>query len=1066
MNKKYMMIMMTLALASSTLAVGQETEAASRSKAAQQADEAVGTVSGIVLDDATGQPLAGIQIQCVGTRFSVMTAEDGSFSLSVPLDAKGRALGELELNGPMTQSMRLAVRDRRSLTIRLLPSDAQSLSAQRIYTPFGMKEQSRIMSAVGIYAADNSLSVKGSPEAALAGKIAGLQTSFRDGNDWSGANLYLRGFNSLYANNAPLIILDGLVIENQQFGTSMIEGQISTPFGCIDIKDVDQIVVMKDATAIYGAKGANGAILIRTRHTDDQATRISVTALAGLNMQPKSIPMLGASDSKRLLTEIAQTQGLSGSQLNALPWVNASRPQLRPDGTYLYPDYYKYNQNTDWQDEIFQRGFKQQYSLNVSGGDDIAIYGVSMGFQQKDGLIEGTDFQRFNARANADIKFTKNIRLNSNMNFVYGVKNLANQGSLTYLNPIASALVKAPFTTTHNVDQNNIASTALEGVDALGASNPAALTNDLVAENSFYRFMGSYNLEIDLPRGFQLVGNLGLDFNKEREAIFHPTVGVPYASLPSAEVTNEQIHRVERLFNIMSDVRLNYARRVGTHAFDAAVGSRYFHATAEDDWGKGYNSASNAYQTIGAGDATLHQHGGGRGNWNWLAIYGHLDYAWRDRYFAELTLSADASSRYGDRVNQFLLFPGVNAGWLVSSESWMQHQDWLSMLKLRAGYNMAGNDDITNYSNRQYYVSTSYLTGNGLVLGLLKNDQLKPERVEKYNVGLDAALLNNRLSLSLDFYRSRTSDMLLYATADHFTGFTRYVANGGSMRNEGIEVTLGGRLVNRKNFSWDLNLALAHNHNKVTSLSTGALQTTVGDGVVLTRVGGAMGAFYGFRTDGIYATTADAKRDGLSTMVGAVAEPFVAGDVRFINQNGDALIDDADRVVIGNPNPDIHGGFSSVMRSRGFTLSADFGFSVGNDIYNYTRSQLESMSTLANQTRSTLARWRTEGDMTSMPRAAFGDPHQNARFSDRWIEDGSYLKLKNLTLAYDFRISSTVITGLTIYGTCENVFCATRYSGYDPEVATASSASPLYQGVDTFSTPTTRTFYLGLKIGL
>lgn len=1059
------MILLALALGTSSV-IAQEAEAPAKAKAGQTAEEVTRVVTGLVLDDATGQPIAGAQIQCIGAPHSAMTAEDGTFRIKVPVDAQGRVLNELQVSSPTSKAVRVAIRNREKLTVRLMDETYGTLSANKVYTPFGMQEQSHIASAVGVFAEDNSLSVKGSPEAAIAGKVAGLQTSFRDGNDWSGANLFLRGFNSLYGNNAPLIILDGLVIENQQFGTSMIEGQISTPFGCIDIKDIEQIVVLKDATAVYGAKGANGAILIRTKHTEDQATHISVTALGGLNMQPKAMPMLGATDSKRLLTEIAQSGNLTANQLNAMPWINANKPQLQPDGSYLFGQYYKYNQDTDWQDEIFQKGFKQQYSLNVTGGDDVAIYGVSFGFQQKEGLIKGTDFQRFNARVNADIKFTSKIRLNSNMNFVYGTKNLANQGGKSYLNPLASALVKAPFTTAYSLDEKGIASTAFEDVDALGASNPAALVSDVVAENSFYRFMGSYNLEIDLPYNLQLVENFGLDFNKEREAIFHPTIGVPYKSLPQAEVKNEQIHRVERLFNVLSETSLKYKKQVGESNYDATAGFRYFHVTAEDDWGKGYNSASNAYQTIGAGDATLHQNGGAIGNWNWLALFANLNYEWRGRYFAQATFSADASSRYGDDVALFQPFYGVNAGWLVSNEEWMQSHDWLSMLKVRVGYNMTGNDDITNYSNRQYYLSNSYLTSNGLYLGSIKNDDLKPERVQKFNVGIEAAMLDNRLNVTVDAYKSKTSDMLLYANAASFTGFSTYVANGGEMENKGIEVTMNGRIVNRKHFSWDLGLQLAHNHNEVTKLSTGSLSTVIGDGQALTQVGSPMGIFYGFRTEGVYATTAEAKAAGKSTMVGAIAEGFEAGDVRFIDQDNNGLIDDGDRVQIGNPTPDFFGGFSSTMRSHGFTLSADFTFSIGNDIYNYTRSQLESMSTYANQTKSTLTRWRSEGDKTTMPKAVFGDKHQNNRFSDRWIEDGSFLKLKNVTLSYDIPMKSTVITGLTVYGTCENVFCATRYSGYDPEIASTSSTNPLYQGVDAFTTPTTRTVYLGLKIGL
>lgn len=1062
MKKRYIFFLMASALLSAPMSAQEASEPVSVNKVSANLE----TVTGVVVDDATGSPIAGARLQVVGDRYSAMTHDDGSFSLKVPVDAKGRLMSEVSVTGPSQNSIIVGLRNRRELTIRLMEKGYTTLSNRPIYTPLGMKELSHQMSAVGVYDQDNSISVKGSAEAALNGNISGLQTQFRSGTEWSGANILLRGINSIYANNNPLIILDGLIIENSEFGVSMIEGQVSTPFGCIDIKDIDQIVVLKDAASIYGAKGANGAILIRTKHTSDQATHIDVTALAGINMQPKTIPMLGAADSKRLLTEVAQNGTLSAKEVNSLAWVNANKPQRQPDGTYMYSDYYKYNQNTDWQDEIFQRGFKQQYSLGVTGGDDVAIYGVSVGFQNKEGLVKGADFQRFNARVNADIKFTEHIRLNTNMNFVYGSKNLSNEGSASNLNPIYTALVKAPFTTLHSVDENNRTSKAWEDVDALGAANPAAVINDVRSENSFYRFMGSYNIEADLWKGWTLSENFGIDFNKEREEIFHPTIGIPYQKLPTTAVKNVEIHRVERLFNILSETRLNYLKQLNEHRFDATIGFRYLHSSVEDDYGQGFNSASNAYQTIGAGDPALHQIGGAIGNANWMSIYGNLDYNWNNRYFAELTVSADASSRYGDDVSPLQIYPGVNAGWLVSNEEFLKSANWIDLLKVRAGFNISGNDDITNYGNRLYYKSTRFLVGNGTVMGALENENIKPERSQKMNVGIDAAFLNNRFNVSLDLYKTSISDMLTYSQVPSYTGMNTMLSNGGEMENRGVEVSLGGRVFANKYFTWDMNLNLAHNVNEITKLETGAFQTNVGDGAVISRVGSAAGVFYGYKTNGVYSTSAEAKSDGLYTMVGANKVAFQAGDIRFVNQNSDDVIDDNDRVVIGDPTPAFHGGLTSVMKSYGFTLQADFTFAVGNDIYNYTRSKLESMSSYTNQTKNTLLRWRTEGDKATYPRASFGDVKQNNRFSDRWIEDGSFLKLKSLTLSYDFNLKSEIITGLTVYGTCENLFCATKYSGYDPEICCSSSNNPFYQGVDAFTTPTARTFFIGLKLGL
>ncbi len=1063
MKKAYLLFLLAGLTCSSVSLAQTEKASVSATKAAEVPSK---TVTGKVVLDATGEPLAGISLQVVGARFSAMTGDDGTFSIKVPVDAKGKALSVIAVNGPTTEDILIPVRNQESLDIRLMLKGYNSITNKKIAMPLGQKELSNVTSAVSVIGGDNSLSVKGGPEALMQGQVAGLNTLFRSGTDWSGANLVLRGHNSIYTNNSPLLVIDGLLIENQEFGVSLIEGQISTPLGCIDVKDIDQIVVLKDASSIYGVKGANGAIIIQTKRTEDISTHVDVSAFWGLNMQPKKYPMLGAADSKRYLTELAQTSGLSAKEVNNLAWVNASKPQQNPDGSWNYGEYYKYNQNTDWQDEIFQTGFKQQYSLSVSGGDETAIYGVSLGFQNKDGLVEGTDFQRFNARLNAAIQFTDRIRLNTSMSFIYGNKNLSNEGSVSQVNPIYTALVKAPFTSIYSVDEYNVFSPAFEDVDALGAANPAVVTNDVVSENSFYRFMGSYTLEADLWKNWKLSTIFGIDYNKEREVIFYPTSGIPYANLANAEVTNQQMHRVERLFSISDETRLNYKNSWGDHAFDGTLGLRYYHNQAEDDFGRGYNSASNYYQTIGAGDSELYQNGGALGNWNWLSFYLNADYAFKNRYFVDLTVSNDASSRYGENASSLQVYPGLNAAWLISSEEWMKDLDWNSYLKLRAGYNMSGNDDIGNYISRRYYITQAFLNNNGLVRGGLQNQDIKPERVTKMNLGIDAAFFNERLTVSLDAYHSRTNDLLIYSNAYSLTGFSSYVNNGGELSNTGVELAVGGRVMNKKAFVWDLNLTLAHNKNEVKELDCGSIRSTIGEGTVLTSVGSSIGVFYGYETNGVYSTNDEAAAEGLGTMLGSVRKPFEGGDVRFIDQNGDDLIDENDMVEIGDPNPAVFGGLTSIMQYRRFKLTANFNFSLGNDVYNYTRSQLENMSSYTNQTENVLNRWRTDGDVTAMPRATYGDPLGNSRFSDRWIEDGSYLKLKELSLSYDFNIKSSYITGLTVFGTCENLFTLTNYKGYDPEIVSSSSNNPLYQGVDAFTTPTARTFYIGLKLGL
>lgn len=1027
-----------------------------------QAQEDALELKGVILSDATATPLPGISVSVAGMN-SAMSTDDGTFTLKVPSYNV-----ELTVSGPLYESKRVALRGRQEVTIRLQEQGFQHSVYKEVLTPLGATNNAHLTSSAVFLNSDKSTSVNAMPEQLLQGEVSGLNTLFRSGMDGAGANMFLRGFNSIYASNQPLLVIDGMILENQQFGTSLIEGYVSTPMGAIDVKDIDQITVLKDATAIYGVKGANGAILIQTKHTSDLTTRISVQALAGLELQPQKLPLLNASDNKKYMVDMVQSTGaFTPGMIQQLAFVNQEKPQPEKWGYSGNRSYYRYNKNTDWQDEIFTEAFKQQYTLGVSGGDEVAVYGLSLGFLQKDGIVEGTDYNRFNARINSDIKFSQRIGLTTNMSFVYGKKNLRNESTADPSNPLYSALVKSPFTAAHVYNEENLRSPNFEDVDMFGASNPLVIQQNLNMENSFYRFMGNADLHIKLLENLKLSSNFGIDFSKERERIFYPIGGIPYDDMALAQVVNKQQHRVERLFTIFDETRLAYNLKIDyDHKLDLTAGFRFMNSSAEDDYGKGYNSSSNYFVSIGKGSNKLFQTGGAQATWKWFSMFANASYNLKNKYFVDATLSFDASSRYGSEISKFQAYPSIGAAWLVSSEEFMKGVDFIDLLKLRVNYTVAGNDGIGNYTARRYYVPQNFLGNYGLVRGNLVNENIKPERNSKMNVGVDLSLFNERLSLAADFYTNKVKDLLLYTDARSFTGFNEYVDNGGEMKNTGFDIALNARLVNTKAVKWDLGVSISKYKNEVTALKSGAFNTEIADATIRTQVGSPLGLFYGYKTNGVYATTAEAEQDQLYTMIGTVKTPFTAGDVRFVNaNNADNVIDEKDMQVIGDPTPDFFGGITTELRWNRLSLSGKFIYSVGNDVYNYTRKSLESMSGFQNQTQAVLNRWKVEGQQTSMPKAMYGDPMGNSRFSDRWIEDGSYLKLKNLTIAYDVPIRSSFFTDLTVYAAGENLFTATKYKGYDPEI-TSISTSPLYYGIDAFTIPTSRTFYIGVKIGL
>jgi TonB-dependent SusC/RagA subfamily outer membrane receptor len=407
-----------------------------------KAQDGLVTVTGKVLSQADQKGLPGISVT-VQNLTSVMTADDGGFSLSLP-----SADAELSISGPGYQTKKVALRGRTQLIVKLHADNFTNSVYKEVLMPLGTVNNSHLSAAAVFLDQDKSTEVAIMPEQLLQAKVSGLNAMFRSGMEGSGANLFVRGFNSLYASNQPLLVIDGMVLENAQFGNSLIEGYISTPLGAIDVQDIDRITLIKDASSVYGVKGANGALLIQTKRTTDLATKINLMAVQGLSLQPSKIPMLNAKDARHYLIDMYQSTGqYSATEIQALPFVDQQIPVQQPWGYSGNVDYYRYNKNTDWQDEIFRPAYKQHYSLNVSGGDEVAVYGLSLGFVNKESVVEGSDFNRFNARINTGIKFNPAIQVFTNMSFVYGMKNLANEGNAGYLNPIYSALVKAPFTT-------------------------------------------------------------------------------------------------------------------------------------------------------------------------------------------------------------------------------------------------------------------------------------------------------------------------------------------------------------------------------------------------------------------------------------------------------------------------------------------------------------------------------------------------------------------------------------------------------------------------------------------
>lgn len=1027
------------------------------------------TVTGTVYESATGKPLAGVQVVIPGV-VSVSTDNQGRFTLTKSVEGAA-----IVVSLPGYSTRQVFIRGRKELSVSLTDESFKS-TFQDVALPLrGITNLLKSPYAVSTH--ENSDDYKLSTptmESVLQGYLNGVNVVNRSGMPGSGANLYVNGINSLNAGNQPLIVVDGVIYENPSY-YSLITGNDVSPLSDFDIKDIDKITVLKDGSSIYGSKGANGVIVINTLRAKSAATRINAYAYAGINMEPgTNYRMMDAYSYKNYLTDMLLSSGMTTSQIQALPYINAEKPVQENWGVTGNADYYRYNQATDWQDEVFKTSINRNFHLNVTGGNDVILYAIGVGYLNHGGAVENTGFSRYSFRTNASIKMTDWFRLNANVSYINSDRRLAFEGMNRNFSPVYSALIKAPFMAANVYNILGEETPNYEKADLFNTSNPVAIIHNAVSANNRSRFSGILNGELTFSEHLKADVVVGLTSDRViREQVFMPQAGIYHTSLPVSAVTNEsmQLRNILSQFNL--DTRITYQRIFdGMHDVKVRAGFRYLDSSNELDWGHAFNTSSDEMKTLGDGKNELAKVGGSLGNWRSVSNYLNMEYGFQNRYFVGINAALDGSSRFGSKANGlqlgnqvYGLFPSVNAAWLLTSEEFMGNQSLFDQLKLRVGYSVTGNDDIGNYSSRHYYMPQTYLGAFGLVRGNIPNTSLKWETNRKATAGIDAAFANERLQVSVDLFTATTSDLIVIRPNASYTGISNAISNDGSLRNQGIDLMVNARAIDAKDFSWDVGLNLSHYSSTLLSMTDDESMMTIAGATVRTKVGESPAQFWGFQTDGILNSAQEAQEAGLKMQrPDGTVIPFVAGDVKFVDRNNDKIINDDDRTVVGDATPLVTGALNTTLRWKNITLSGICSFSYGNEVYNAVRASLESMQGTDNQTILASNRWKYDGHQTLVPAAVWGDPHGNSRFSDRWIEDGSYLRLKSVTLSYDIPLKSGFITGAQVYATGQNLVTFTNYLGYDPEFSTGQSV--FYNGIDRGVTPQPRALLLGVKIGL
>ena len=697
---------------------------------------------------------------------------------------------------------------------------------------------------------------------------------------------------------------------------------------------------------------------------------------------------------------------------------------------------------------------------------------VSVGYLNRKGIIRNTDLDRYSMRINNNINVSKRLVFSLNLSFLVNNKELKGSGINSQFSPIYMGLAKGPIFAPYI--NNELGTTPnLEDVDPLGISNPTAIINNMDGNVQNKRFFGILGFDYELSPKFTVGSTFNINFSEKREIFFMPDIGVVPTYLNNGLAYNIVTNLVDRLFVLYNDTKVKYTNiNNPVHNIEAVAGFRFNTTNIEIDWGKGYNTPSDEVRTLESGSSLLQRTGGDIMGWSDLTYYFSGEYNMLNKYFVSTDLSLYGSSRFGSEANglklfgtTFGLFPSVQAGWLISSEEFMGDLDFIDVLKIRLGFGINGNDFLSNRADKKYYDSQRYIGVVGTIYSSIPNSHIQWETVSKTNIGLDFSIFNERLGIFGDYYMNKTSNMLVLSPASVISGQEYFLTNDGAMKSNGYEVGMNTRIVNSE-IKWDFGMAVAHYDNEITELPTDEYVVDIANGFSKVELNQPLGNFYGYKTNGVYASDEEALASGLmNRLPSGELVNFRGGDVRFVDgENGDNIIDSDDRQIIGNASPDLTGYFNSSVKWKNVSFELLFTYSLGNDIYNTVREQMESMKNTDNQFITAANRWRYDGQITDMPRAEYSDPMGNSRFSDRWIEDGSYIKLKSLTLSYDIPVKSEFFRSVLVYYTANNLITLTRYLGYDPEFS--NSIYSTSQGVDMGLTPVTRSMFFGIKVGL
>ncbi|WP_350213915.1 TonB-dependent receptor [Gracilimonas sp.] len=985
------------------------------------------TVSGIVTSAEDGQTLPGITVLLQGTNTGVATNLEGEYEINLNSDQFEN--GTLVFSGVGFIQQAVPINGRSEINIELA-TDTQLLD-EVVVVGFGSQIKEKVTGNISSVSASD---IEGVPvnslEQAVQGKAAGVFIQTNNGKLGQGIQVRVRGSASVSASNQPLYVIDGIPVTTANLS---INAAATNPLADINPNDIESIDILKDASAaaIYGSRGSNGVVLITTKSGQSGATQFDANYSISTSQPSGKKDWLNADQYLELFNEAFANSSTDGTINGTL--FGFTRDELFDTFIPGWDQGY----DTDWQELAFQDNTSHKFDLSASGGDDKTRFRVSGQYSGQEGIIIDNTFDRISGRLNLDHTANDKVQIGTNLNVVKSVNNRLSTDNAfsTPIQLVALPPVQRPFNDEGEPSRETVYDNGLLFRD--GAS----------FETTVFRALGNAFINYEPIDNLILRGEFGADVLDQNEERWYGSSVSQFTGATRGTADNRYV----RVVNITSQAYANYIKDLTEEqSIDITAGLSTQQVETDQVYVSGIDFPNDLFRqvasaaTIDAGDAT-------NTSYSFTSYFARANYSFDDTYLLNISGTVDGSSRFGEN-NRYGFFPAASAGWILSNEDFLEDVDQISFLKFRASYGFTGNAEIGNFPSRGLFGAGAYGGASGLAPTQSPNPDLKWETTKQFNVGVDLGLFSDRVTAEIDYYSKNTEDLLLSVNVPATTGFTTQTRNVGSLENNGFEFVVTTRNF-VGDFSWSTTFNFGANENKITNLDG---QVIEGSFVSQAVEGEPIGVFFAREYAGVDPDNGDA----LYYVHSPDGKDYSAGTTNSFNA--------ANRVVIGDPNPDFQGGIGNTFNYKGFDLNIFFQYVYGNDIYNGGGTfQSANADFFDNQTVDQMDRWQQPGDITDVPQARLLGGNGTGE-SSRYLSDGSYLRLKTLTLGYTLPQSLMDRLSLRkarLYFTGLNLLTFTDYDGWDPEVNTDFTASNITLGTDFYAAPQPRTFEVGINLG-